>query len=371
MWSVMTVGMGSMNETVDLDYKPLSHSSIALLLKLVDSNTLCNSALCNMADTKETNFSDLHYLLLASDEFSPFLKKMLRSNMTYRKFVIMATDLSLIIGPVLKDIYNCGDDDYTKLGDKFELLQILSKDDLFNQAIHSCSKSGSNVWYKEKLLKNIKLGGMIVIVLLRSVLQNKYDTIFQKTCMNILVQMSVHFSLLDLYPSERLVGCLEFLLKKHSRLVLSSEYLDASNVEDLVKKLLVIINNALVNQPTNNPNLVYSLLYKRELLSSYTNQNEDFIQHFQNINNLLEHVSNKIDENSDDPNGIMDTSILLAVIQAAITEYPKDKFEAYKTIEEAPEATSEVAKDETNLAVLKDADAPKSSDLTNRRTESC
>lgn len=94
--------MGSMNETVDLEYKPLSHSSIALLLKLVDSNTLCNSALCNMTDTKETNFSDLHYLLLASDEFIPFLKKMLRSNMTYRKFVIMATDLSLIIGPVLK-----------------------------------------------------------------------------------------------------------------------------------------------------------------------------------------------------------------------------------------------------------------------------
>ena len=94
--------MGSMNETVDLNYKPLSHISIALLAKLVDSDTLCNSALCSMADTKETNFSDLHYILLSNEQFTPFLKKMLRSNIAYRKFVIMATDLSLVIGPVLK-----------------------------------------------------------------------------------------------------------------------------------------------------------------------------------------------------------------------------------------------------------------------------
>merc|ERR1739838_659372 len=200
------------------------------------------------------------------------------------------------------------------------------KDELFNQAIHSCSKAGSNVWYKEKLLKNIKLGGMIVIILLRSVLQNKNDTIFQKTCMNILVQMSVHLSLLDLYPSERLVGCLEFLLKKHSRLVLASEYLDASNVEDLVKNLLVIINNVLVNQTQNNPNLVYSLLYKRKLISSYTNQNEEFIHHFLNVENLLDFTSAKIEEHSDDPNGIMDTSVLLGVIQGALSEYPTETF---------------------------------------------
>jgi len=351
MWSVMTVGMGSMNETVDLEYKPLSHSCIALLLKLVDSNTLCNSALCNMTDNKETNFSDLHYLLLANEEFLPFLKKMLRSNMTYRKFVIMATDLSLIIAPVLKDIYTCENDDYTKLGDKFELLQILCKDELFNQAIHSCSKAGSNVWYKEKLLKNIKLGGMIVIILLRSVLQNKNDTIFQKTCMNILVQMSVHFSLLDLYPSERLVGCLEVLLKKHSRLVSSSEDLDANNVEDLVKKLLVIITNALVNQTQNNPNLVYSLLYKREFLSSYTKKNEEFTQYFENVNNLLEHVSKKIDEQSEDSNDITDTSLLLGIIQSAISEYPKDRFLVSKPNEEVLATTIEVAVEETKLTV--------------------
>ena len=97
--------MGSLNESVDLEYKPLSHSSIALLVKLVDSDALCNSALCNMKDIQDTNFSDLHYLLLANEEFTPFLKKMLRSNITYRKFVVMATDLSLIVGPVLKVRY--------------------------------------------------------------------------------------------------------------------------------------------------------------------------------------------------------------------------------------------------------------------------
>lgn len=78
----------------------------------------------------------------------------------------------------------------------------------------------------------------------------------------------------------------------------------------------------------------------------------------------------KIDEHSDDPNGIMDTSILLGVIQAAISEYPKDSFEAYTNIEEVPETVVEVAKEEINLAVSKevvpeDADVPLSTDLTN------
>ena len=53
--------------------------------------------------------------------------------------------------------------------------------------------------YKEKALKNTKLGGMLILILLRSILQNKNDTIFQKTCMNILVDMSgtcVSFSLI-------------------------------------------------------------------------------------------------------------------------------------------------------------------------------
>merc|ERR1740137_379984 len=155
-----------------------------------------------------------------------------------------------------------------------------------------------------------------------------------------------YFSLLDFYPSERLVGCLEFLLKKHSRLILSSEFLDASNVEDLVKKLLVIINNALVNQTQNNPNLVYSLLYKKTLITSFTNQNEEFVQHFLNVENLLQFTSSKIEANSEDPNGIMDTSILLGVIQNAISEYPSETFHTSKH----KEVLSPVDQEDTNIS---------------------
>merc|ERR1712013_934753 len=239
-----------------------------------------------------------------------------------------------------------------ELGEKFELLQIMCKDDLFNQAIHSCSKSGSFAWYKEKALKNTKLGGMLILILLRSILQNKNDTIFQKTCMNILVDMSVQISLLDLYPSERLVACLEILLKKHSRLVLSSETLDANNIEDLVKNLIVIISNALINQ--NNPNLVYSLLYKREILTSYTKQTDEFVEHFQNVNNLLDHVSQKIEELNDDSNSIIDTSYLLSIIQAAILEYPKEEFSSLKTNKDISEPTVELVMEQIESKVLDD-----------------
>merc|ERR1712013_656590 len=239
-----------------------------------------------------------------------------------------------------------------ELGEKFELLQIMCKDDLFNQAIHSCSKSGSFAWYKEKALKNTKLGGMLILILLRSILQNKNDTIFQKTCMNILVDMSVQISLLDPYPSERLVACLEILLKKHSRLVLSSETLDANNIEDLVKNLIVIISNALINQ--NNPNLVYSLLYKREILTSYTKQTDEFVEHFQNVNNLLDHVSQKIEELNDDSNSIIDTSYLLSIIQAAILEYPKEEFSSLKTNKDISEPTVELVMEQIESKVLDD-----------------
>merc|ERR1711915_51716 len=171
---------------------------------------------------------------------------------------------------------------------------------------------------------SLKLGGLVILILLRSVLQSKHDLIFQKTCMNILVQMSAQISLLDLYPSERIVGALEFLLKRHSRLMTTSECLEASNVEDLVKNLLVIITNILSTQTKNNPNLIYSLLYKKDVLTSYINQNEDFICCFKTVNNLLGFVSAKIETLVLDPYSMADTTKMMNIIQGAITKYNVD-----------------------------------------------
>merc|ERR1711915_314415 len=171
---------------------------------------------------------------------------------------------------------------------------------------------------------SLKLGGLVILILLRSVLQSKHDLIFQKTCMNILVQMSAQISLLDLYPSERIVGALEFLLKKHSRLMTTSECLEASNVEDLVKNLLVIITNILSTQTKNNPNLIYSILYKKDVLATYINQSEDFSCCFKMVNNLLNFVSLKIETLVLDPYSMADTTKMMNIIQGAIAEYNVD-----------------------------------------------
>merc|ERR1719260_336483 len=77
-------------------------------------------------------------------------------------------------------------------------------------------------WYKERYLKNIRLGGVVFLVLLRGVMSWKRPDI-QWKCLSVLTALSSHCRNLECYPAEKLVACLELLLKKQIKLAAESE----------------------------------------------------------------------------------------------------------------------------------------------------
>ena len=135
--------LGTWNETVDVNFKPLPEKSFNLLKELLETRVSCVTVLSNLLDVQDINFSDLHYILLGNLNFAYLLKAFLAINMTYRRFVITGTDLSLLLCPILKDVYEANEEDVDEM---FNILQILSTDEMFNKAIHSNNKLGQVSW---------------------------------------------------------------------------------------------------------------------------------------------------------------------------------------------------------------------------------
>jgi dymeclin len=96
-----------------------------------------------------------------------------------------------------------------------------------------------------------------------------------------LANMSSQFSDLHPYVSQRLVSLFETLAKKHSRLATDVAALKRSKtkppsdsesemeqdlcvLEDVLRMVLEILNSCLTHQLASNPNLIYTLLYKKE-----------------------------------------------------------------------------------------------------------
>ena len=126
-----------MNETVDVNFKPLSEKSFNLVKELLETRVSCVTVLSNLMDVEDIKFSDLHHLLCGRLESAYLLKALLAINMPYRQFVMTKTDLSLLICPVLKKVYEASVEDVNVLDEAFNILQILSRDETFNIAIHS------------------------------------------------------------------------------------------------------------------------------------------------------------------------------------------------------------------------------------------
>ena len=72
--------MGSLTETVDVKFKPLSEKSFNLIKELLETRVSCVTALSNLEDGQDINFHELHTILLHSSQFAYLLKAFLAIN---------------------------------------------------------------------------------------------------------------------------------------------------------------------------------------------------------------------------------------------------------------------------------------------------
>ena len=160
--------------------------------------------------------------------------------------------------------------------------------------------------------------------------------------------MSNHFKRLNPYVCQRLVSLFEKLSKKYNKILgevqtaqnsasngveqsdVSSDcetssiapdlLQDLSIFEEVLRMLLEIINACLAAQLTNNPNLVYTLLYKRQVLEPFQSHPcfQDIVM---NIETVLTFFSNRIE--AVDRNLSVDE--VYQMIQQSSLQWPSDR----------------------------------------------
>lgn len=76
-------------------------------------------------------------------------------------------------------------------------------------------------WYTERSIAEISLGGLLILVVIRTIQYNMLkmrDKYLHTNCLAALANMSGQFRYLHQYVAQRLVSLFETLAKKHNRL---------------------------------------------------------------------------------------------------------------------------------------------------------
>lgn len=153
------------------------------------------------------------------DQTTLLLYLLLHRNERFYKFVMSQPNQELVI-PILQILYNAPDSSSHHIYMSLIVMLILSEDDGFNKNVHEIMLKNI-LWYTERSISEISLGGLIVLVIIRTIQYNMLkvrDKYLHTNCLACLANMSSKFRYLHPYVSQRLVSLWETLAKKYTRL---------------------------------------------------------------------------------------------------------------------------------------------------------
>ena len=155
------------------------------------------------------------------------------------------------------------------------LLLLFSQDSSFGRDAFRRITVSNVIWYKERNLRNINLGSVLLLTLMRPLLSNLYrihDVFLLNNCCAVLMNLAPSIVDLHEYAAMRLATVLVNVLKRHSELRQSS---GPRNEEDeafissplgmygeVARTLLDVTNHCLSSRNIDrNLHLVYALVY--------------------------------------------------------------------------------------------------------------
>uniref|UniRef100_A0A667ZAX4 Dymeclin n=1 Tax=Myripristis murdjan TaxID=586833 RepID=A0A667ZAX4_9TELE len=328
LWTVFTLGGAGSKTGLDQEQNPLPLSNQSLLLLLVLANLTdgpdwpnpYRQAVTCFRNTQDTsslpveqphtfqiNFNSLYTALCEqqrSDQATLLLYTLLHQNTNMRTYVLSRTDMDNLVMPILEILYHVEERNSHHVYMALIILLILTEDDAFNRSIHEVVLKNIS-WYTERSLTEISLGSLLILVVIRTIQFNMTrtrDKYLHTNCLAALANMSAQFRCLHQYAAQRIISLFALLSKKHNKVLeqatqslrgrqgdstaLPDYAQDLNVIEEVIRMMLEIINSCLCNSLHHNPNLVYALLYKRELF-------EQFRTHpsFQDIMQNLDTVS--------------------------------------------------------------------------------
>lgn len=360
-WNVLTLGLSSGEEEPSKGVvSPSASQSVLLLLVLANHCTVdktihnpyrqallhaqnfqdpAESTPTQAVATFKLEFATLYktlYLHLHDDQTTLLLYLLIHKNSDFRTYIMARTDVENLVLPILHTLYHAPNSTSHHIYMSLIILLILSEDDSFNKTVHDIPLK-SITWYTERLITEISLGGLLILVVIRTITYNMTkmrDKYLHTNCLAALANMSGQFRNLHPYVCQRLVSLFETLAKKHSRLcesLLDSAARDTSDVlcdvgvlEEVLRMVLEILNSTLTHQLGHNHNLVYTLLYKRHLFQPFSTH-PSFQDITQNIDVVLSYLMSRLETTKRDP-GVHDVQ---EVIQHGVLHLPKDRLKKF------------------------------------------
>lgn len=370
MWNLLTLGYGSSggngNEDGEGGDAPLADISLTLLLLLVnhctDASAIENpysDALANFSNSAERNDPPAAALFqvevpmlysslaatLHTDEATLLLYLLLHKNQGFHNYVLAATDIDRLVIPILQSLYRAPSCSNHHIYMSLIILLILSEDDLFNETVHSCILRPAQVsWYTERGVSELSLGGLLILVVIRTIQYNMLkmrDKYLHTNCLAALANMSSQFRNLHPYVAQRIVSLFETLARKHGRLVeglagavdekeeegfteVSEAVQDAAVLEEVLRMVLEIVNSCLVHQTQHNPNLIYALLYKRELFEA-AGLNPAFSDLAANLIAVVVHMGSRLEQVQERKGRSLTVEEVQEVVRQGASQFPKDR----------------------------------------------
>lgn len=167
------------------------------------------------------------------------------------------------------------------------------------------------------------------------------DKYLHTNCLAALANMSGQFRELHPYVSQRFVSLFETIAKKYQRLNKQMDNSKNSNevavtvnqdatdleqdiavLEEVMRMVLEILNSCMSLQLSNNPNLIYTLLYNKHMFEAFKD-NVVFQDIIHNIILVIQYFSELLKEKSQQHE--VDAHQVLLVIQQGAKNWPKEK----------------------------------------------
>lgn len=371
LWSVFTLGGAGSKAGVDQEHNPLPLSNQSLLLLLVLANLTdgpdwpnpYRQAITCFRNTQDTstlsveqphtfqiNFNSLYTALCEqqrSDQATLLLYTLLHQNANMRTYMLSRTDMDNLVLPILEILYHVEDRNSHHVYMALIILLILTEDDAFNRSIHEVVLKNIS-WYTERSLTEISLGSLLILVVIRTIQFNMTrtrDKYLHTNCLAALANMSAQFRCLHQYAAQRIISLFALLSKKHNKVLeqatqslrgrqgdntaLPDYAQDLNVIEEVIRMMLEIINSCLCNSLHHNPNLVYALLYKRELFEQFRTH-PSFQDIMQNLDTVIGFFSQRLEQAGSDLSVERVQEVIMKGAQALPTDrlkkFPELKF---------------------------------------------
>uniref|UniRef100_A0A3Q1MB15 Dymeclin n=1 Tax=Bos taurus TaxID=9913 RepID=A0A3Q1MB15_BOVIN len=308
----------------------------------------------------QINFNSLYMALCeqqTSDQATLLLYTLLHQNSNIRTYMLARTDMENLVLPILEILYHVEERNSHHVYMALIILLILTEDDGFNRSIHEVMLKNIT-WYSERVLTEISLGSLLILVVIRTIQYNMTrtrDKYLHTNCLAALANMSAQFRSLHQYAAQRIVSLFSLLSKKHNKVLeqatqslrgsLSSSDVplpdyaqDLNVIEEVIRMMLEIINSCLTNSLHHNPNLVYALLYKRDLFEQFRTH-PSFQDIMQNIDLVITFFSSRLLQAGAE----LSVERVLEIIKQGVVALPKDRLKKFPELkfkyveEEQPE----------------------------------